>query len=161
MAFIFNESEPGQKENRGRVVVLEQAGTSGSILHVEGWEGFGAFKCIFTRLHIAEQTNHQFLHTLGNHIYLYVFGDRIGELGLTGLAFYDNCTDDPKIGVVHALEYYRRYRLSEHPSPLRVTIDPNTVLEVYLQSFQATTIRDVERMFQFHLSCALLPAEQT
>lgn len=160
MAFIFNESQPGQKENRGRVVVLEQEGAGGSILDVEGWAGFGSFKCIFTRLHIAEQTNHQFLHTLGDRIYLYVFGDRIGALGLSGLAFYDNCTDDPKIGVVHALEYYRRYRLTKKADPLRVTIDPNTVFEVYLHSFQAATINAAERMFQFNLNFALLPEEE-
>lgn len=160
MAFIFNESVPGQKENRGRVVVLEQDGAQGSILAVEGWGGFGSFKCIFTRISIDEQTGHQFLHTLGDQIYLYVFGDRIGALSLAGLAFYDNCTDDPKIGVVHALEYYRRHRLTKRPAPLRVNIDPGTVFEVYLHSFQAAAINGAaERMFQFNLNFALLPEE--
>ena len=37
MAFIFNESEPGRKENRGRVVVLEQENAAGgSVLTVDG-----------------------------------------------------------------------------------------------------------------------------
>ena len=32
-------------------------------------------------------TNHQFLHTLDEFIYAFAFGDRIGELTLTGIAF--------------------------------------------------------------------------
>ena len=159
MAFIFEDED--RKENSGRVVVLEQDDAmSGSILDVDGWDGFGSFKAIFTRLEIAEMTNHQFLHTLGNRVYLYVFGDRIGQLALTGLAFYDNCTDNEKIGVVHALEYYRANRLSKRADPIRITIDPSTVFECYLQSFRAATVNTAQRMYQFHLDLALLPEDE-
>jgi hypothetical protein len=158
MAFIFNESDPGRKENRGRVVVLEQENAAGgSVLTVDGWRGFGSFKAIFTRVHVAEQTNHQFLHTLGDRIYLYVFGDRIGSLGLSGLAFEDNCSNNPKIGIAHVLSYYRRYKLTKVAEPLRVTIDPTTVLQCYLHSFQAATINAAEQMYQFHMNLSLLP----
>ena len=159
MAIIFNSDN---KENRGRVVVLEQQdAVSGSLLAIDGWGGFELLKCIFTRVSISEQTNHQFLHTLGDRIYLYVFGDRIGALGLTGFAFHDNCTDEVKSGIVHAMEYYRAHRLVKRQDPIKVTLDPGTVLECYLHSFQAATLKTEERMYQFHMTLALLPEDDS
>lgn len=159
MALIFNGED--NQDNLGRVVVLEQAdAVSGSLLQVDGWAGFQEFKAIFTRLQLAEQTNHQFLHTLGNRIYMYVFGDRIGQLGLTGLAFYDACgSGDNRIGLSHVRNYFRQMRLSQRQNPLRVTIDPTTVFECYLHSIQADTVNTADRMFQFNLTLALLPDE--
>ncbi len=159
-AIIFNGADG--KENRGRVTVLEAEGAAGgSILDVENWEGFNAFKAIFTKVSIAEQTNHQFLHTIGDRIYLYVFGDRIGSLGLTGVAFYDNCNvgGGDKIGVAHVVDYWRKQRLRVQPEPMRITIDPETVFECYLHSVQAQTFNTAQRLYQFHLSFALLPEQ--
>ncbi len=146
--------------NRGRVAVLENPlAAAGSVLQVEGWGGFQAFKAIFTRIHIAEQTNHQFLHTLGNRIYLYVFGDRIGQIGLTGLAFWDNCSAVPggRIGAAHVLNYFRTQKLSVRAEPIKITIDPTTVFECYMQGFNASVINTAQRMYQFHLNLALIP----
>lgn len=158
MPIIFEQSQPGGKQNRGRAVVLEQDDAiAGSILDVEGWDGFAELKAIFTQVQIVEQTNHQFLHTLGDRIYLYVFGDRIGTLGLTGLAFYDNCSEDEVIGVAHVLDYYRTRRLSRRASPLRITIDPSTVFEAYLHTFNANVVNTAQRLYQFNLTLALLP----
>ena len=40
---------------------------------------------------VAQQANFQFLHTLGSDVYVYVFGDRIGQLSLSGVAFASGC----------------------------------------------------------------------
>jgi hypothetical protein len=64
-------------------------------------------------------TNHQFLHSLDNFIYLYAFGDRIGELTLSGLAFTGSCVQNNGGGDISnamsqcaILSYYNDSRVS-------------------------------------------------
>lgn len=163
MAVIF--TGPAEVENRGRVVVLDKPGTGlspGSLLTVPGWGGFQNFKSIFTNVTIAERGNYQFLHTLGDHIYIYIFGDRIGQFGLAGLAFFDNCaTSEPngKIGIIHVIEYYRRFKITANPNPVLVTIDPDAVFRCFLLGMRGQVLNSAQRIFQFHLNFALVPEE--
>lgn len=64
-------------------------------------------------------TNHQFLHSLDNFIYLYAFGDRIGELTLSGMSFTGSCVQNNGGGDISAamgqcsiLSYYKDNRVS-------------------------------------------------
>lgn len=161
MPIIF--ADAAGKENRGRVIVLEQPGAAaGSILDVEGWTGFGEMKSIITRLQIAESGNYQFLHTLGDRIYVYVFGDRIGELAISGLSFYDNCWamgGSEKIGVTKVIDYYRDHRLAKRAAPLKVTLDGETTFEAFLIRLSGDVLNTAQRLWQFNLSMALLPSE--
>jgi hypothetical protein len=63
-------------------------------------------------------TNHQFLHTLDEFIYVYAFGDRIGELTLSGVAFFgpaydaNGCADlSEKLGPNSLLQHYLAKRI--------------------------------------------------
>lgn len=165
MAILFTGAASGV-ENRGRVQVLDRPGTGlspGSIVQVPGWGGFFGFKAIFTNIEIAEQGNYQFLHTLGNHIYVYVFGDRIGTFGLSGLAFYDNCVGAApfgRIGIINVINYYRQQRLAVNPSPVLITINPDAVFRCFLVGMRGRVMNPNLRMFQFQLSFALIPDEQ-
>lgn len=164
MAIIFTDVS-GSAENRGRVQVLDKPGTGltpGSILHVPEWGGFSQFKAIFTNVTIAEQGNYQFLHTLGNHIYVYVFGDRIGQFGLSGLAFFDNCgstAPNGRIGISHVIGYYRQLKLSVRAEPVLVTLEPDTVFRTFLLSMRGQVLNPATRIFQFHLGFALVPED--
>ena len=68
-------------------------------------------------------TNHQFLHTLDEFIYLYAFGDRIGELMLSGVAFTgcikDNSGEDlvDKLGASVLLDHYLKNRVGRRAGP--------------------------------------------
>src|ERR1041384_2392506 len=53
-------------------------------------------RAIITRMMLKHTVNVQVLRPLGAVVYIYVFGDRIGSLGLSGLCFAGDCTDmDP------------------------------------------------------------------
>lgn len=74
-------------------------------------------------------TNHQFLHSLDNFIYLYAFGDRIGELTLTGIAFTGSCISDTagnplidQTSQCNLLSYYADNRVSSSKGPTAVKI---------------------------------------
>jgi hypothetical protein len=159
MIVVFANAEG---DNRGRVVALEsqRAGT-GSVLSVDGWGGFQMMKSIITRVRMDERTNHQMMHTLGDRIYLHPFGDRIGALGISGISFYASCVGVSQqfLGISLVREYYKTYRLSRYAVPLKITLDPASVLEGYLAGFQAQTLDVAQRLFQFNLVFELLPPE--
>jgi hypothetical protein len=165
MAVIFTNAA-GTAENRGRVQVLDPLGSKtapGSILHApKDWGGFNKFKAIFTDVAIGESGNYQFQHMLGDHIYVYVFGDRIGTLGLSGLAFFDNCSGEKpngRIGISHVIEYYRKLKLSAEAEVLQVTIDPDTVFRCFLLAMRGQVVQAANRIFQFQLQFALIPED--
>ncbi len=159
-------ADAGGTENRGRAVVLYHGeSTAGSLLQVNQgkeseWGGFNQMKAIFTRVGVSEMGSYQFLHTLGRDIYLYVFGDRIGELTLTGIAFYDNCiAANTKTGISRVIDWYRQNRVAKRASPVEVTIDPDTTFEAYLLSMRGQTVNTAQRMYQFSLTMAVIPPD--
>lgn len=160
MPVFFTSAAGTNVENRGRVQALLRPGVSPmSIVNIPLWGGFSGFKSIITNITISEQGNFQFLHTLGNEIFVYVFGDRIGQFGVSGLSFYDNCGTSPtsRIGISHVLNYYRALRIANQPNQLLVTILPDTVLRCFLTSFRGQVLDASRRMFEFHLGLALIP----
>ena len=162
-------------ETRGQVQIISRPGDAvpGSIVSVTSpadrqgggveipWGGFMDFKAIITNLVIAEETSHQFSHMLGRDIYLSVFGDRIGSLGIGGVAAYKRCgeEDGQPIGISRVLDYYRQTKLSARSEPLKVTLAPSTVLRGFLYRFRGQVISVEQRLFQFHLDMALIPED--
>jgi len=72
------------------------------------------------------QGNYQFLHALDKFIYFYSFGDRIGELTVSGLGFADNPTakdgcvlSDASICSVY--EFYLKNRQSKSKRALTIS----------------------------------------
>lgn len=167
MPYIFTRGGENwiTQSNRGRVVVLE--GTPGAF-QMDDWRTGGhnlsMFKSLITDVAIQEQSNYQFLHTLGNHIYLYVFGDRIGQLSIGGLSFWSvstggGCDDNPRdLGIIRVINWYRRNRIVKRASPIKVTLGPQAFY-AFLVGFRCSKISLEQRQFQFHLDLALLPDE--
>lgn len=149
-------------ENRGRVTVLERPGAGFfDVVTLPGWGGFAGFKSILTGIEINERANFQFQHTLGNEIFIYVFGDRIGTFNVNGVSFYDTCGPSGAAlgepGITRVLRYYRVNRLSNRAAPLLVTLPPATVLRCYLMAFRGRVADPALRLFEFSMQLALIP----
>lgn len=98
-------------------------------------------KSIITNVTVAQQTNHQFLHTLGNDIFIYVFGDRIGMITLEGLAFPEVCGNEGgESGLELILKWYKENKLSSRQEPVKVAIG-QTTFTGFVQAIQ-TTVKD-------------------
>lgn len=73
---------------------------------------------VITEFALDLHTNHQFLHALDEQIYLFPFGDRIGELVVTGISFSSGyCiengnTIDGKTAIGSPLNWYLKERVS-------------------------------------------------
>lgn len=127
-------------------------------LNLEGWGGFKGFKSIITRVNVSAQGNFQFLHTLGGNIYVYVFGDRVGSLGISGLAFDSVCEDAAgTIGIERVLDYYAQNRIANRKTPVKITIGVKTTLAGYLVAVAGDAVDPKSKIYQFNLQFMLAP----
>lgn len=83
-------------------------------------------RAIITQAGIVENGNYQFLHTLNETIYAYVFGDRIGELRVGGIAFAHPCQSADFVGpqtdgIRQIIDNYRSNRIAQLGRPVQVS----------------------------------------
>ncbi len=146
----------------GAVVKLDDPAIqcSTSLYSMDPEISFDVQRSIVTRLTVNQQVNLQFLHTLGSLIYIYVFGDRMGQISLSGLSF--NCgacnpfTD--VLGMEKMMMWYNDNRASKRKKPVRVTIG-RTVLEGFVTSSQADVIDPSLNLVQWTVQMASLPQD--
>lgn len=144
----------------GRVAVLNgiDSGAPSTIGQValEGWGGYNSLKAIIMNCQLAKSANYQFLHTLGGMIYVYTFGDRVGSLNLSGVAFANDCSENNTMGIEKVLQYYDTYKISKRSAPIKVTIGSTTL--VCLLTGCTVAIADPENLFaQFTLQLVVVP----
>lgn len=120
--------------------VAECSSPSGvSVLAIEGIQSPIAITEFALDLH----TNHQFLHALDEKIYLFPFGDRIGELTVTGVSFSSGyCQEsgdvDGKTSVGKPLSWYLKERVSGQNGlkPKKITIAGQQPLLGFVTGFR-------------------------
>lgn len=76
---------------------------------------------IITQCGIIEQGNYQFAHTLGETIYAYIFGDRIGELRVSGICFANPC-EGTRSGIQQIIDTYRKNRIAAAGRAVSVSV---------------------------------------
>lgn len=131
-------------------------------LRVEDWGGFSNFKSIITRVSVSSQGNFQFLHTLGGNIYVYVFGDRIGQLAVSGIACDATCDEEAgELGIERVIAYYNANRIAARKTPIKITLGVRTTLAGYLVGISAEMANAQMRMYQFNLQFVIVPQSST
>lgn len=104
---------------RARGVVAKVNEGRGAVNFRISVAGKGFQKAIITQAAIDQNDNFQFLHTLYDTIYVYIFGTRIGELVVSGMAFAETCwagSDGPG----EVLETYQNERIASKGQPVVV-----------------------------------------
>jgi hypothetical protein len=125
-------------------------------LDTENWKGFEGFKAIITSVGVSKHSNFQFLHTLGGSVYVYVFGGRIGELVISGIAFDYPCTSNDKTGAEHVLTYFDDQNLVQRAEPITVTLGHSYAMQAYLTNASVRTTSPVDGLYEFTLTMAVL-----
>lgn len=154
MSIFFSNSpgrvkrvEPAGGGNSSPSVIMRIQGGAGSDTNV--FVGPNTRNMIVTQMSLSQQGNVQFLHTIGNAIYAYVFGNRMGELRVSGLCFAE-CGDNAPgslgpagpasagppgqspvptaadNGVIRLLDTYKARRVSNSPTPVDAFIGGHT-----------------------------------
>ncbi len=116
------------------------------------WDGQ---RSIITRVTVSQQGNYQFLHTIGNDVYIYVFGDRVGSVTISGLSLV-RCNADGH-GFEDIMAWYQNYRVAAMKSPLEVTIGDGLVIEGFLTGITGDVVDPGTRIMQFGLQLATIP----
>lgn len=163
MAVIFS-TEPGRVLAFNDNVVTAEFAAHRSV-QLEGWHdtgGFNRWRSIITSIGVGQQGNYQFLHTLGKYIFVYVFGDRIGSLTLSGMSFPGDCdtsSTTPMSGIERVMDYYRVNRLARRGAILRVTLGLRTTFAAMLIGINSSVSDPQTNVHQFQLSMALIPTD--
>ena len=98
------------------------------------------------------QGNYQFLHTVNDFIYLYVFGDRIGELVLTGMGFYANdCEAFSGGNICDLLEFYKEKKVSKKATALDLALGDCGNFKAFLTGMRLEATRPETNVAQWVL----------
>ena len=150
----------------GRTVGCPDQHTSGTFTFVKvdpaiSWESHTS---IITRITVAEQGNYQFLHTIGNDVYIYVFGDRMGSVTISGLSMTTDCSGSVPKGGEHGFEkimqWYKKNRVAARKEPVRVTIGEGTHFEGFVVGLTGDVVDVSMRLVQYGLQIVTLPEKR-
>ena len=146
----------------GRVIAMRDPGIAGVLpagfIKPDPSILFAEQKAIITRVMVAKASSYQFLHTLGGDIYIYVFGERIGQMMLSGMAFsYDCDNDDGDHGVEKMLDWYDTNRLSARETPVTILLGRRTTLTAFVGEFSADVVDPSSRIMQWNMNLILIP----
>lgn len=119
---------------------------------------FESERSIVTRFTVSSQVNVQFLHSLGALIYIYVFGDRIGQVSLSGLSFGCTCPDGDELGAEKMMQWYKVNRASKRAEPVEVAIG-SVVIRGFVTSFSEDLVDPSISLVQWGVNMNALPFE--
>ncbi len=111
---------------------------------------------LVTQLNYGQRTNTQFQQSLDNTIYVYSFGDLMGDLTLSGLVFPRSC-DGSGNGIDQMQKYYSKNRVSKKVETMQVTFASH-VIKGYLVGLNMATVDVSSGMHNFNLLLKTIPA---
>lgn len=136
----------------GSVVLADVRDGTPMQLLVDGWGGYNSFRSIITGFRAKLRGGVQFMHTLNDFIYVYTFGERMGQLTLSGLSFYQDCQNfdealqgTPDHGLEEVIGYYGLNRVNERAPPVTVVLGTTTSFNCFLTDMNAELV-DTERV---------------
>ena len=85
------------------------------------------FDAIVTGMSLNLAANYQFMHSLDDFIYVYAFGERIGDLSFNGIGFVNACGDGAdRMNIMRLYEYYNTNVSTGVVRPIDITITSST-----------------------------------
>ena len=139
----------------GRVVAIPDGlASAGRFVSTNPALNFTESRSIITNIVISAQGNFQFLHTLGNDIYVYVFGDRIGQMTISGVSVQDCNTNGH--GFEAVLAYYSDNRLAKKHDTIEIIVGRISI-RGFLTGFQSQVVDPGNRLIGFSKQLLILP----
>ena len=124
--------------NFGRLVAVPGDGVPMSF-KLEGWAGNQVMQAVLGGVGLKSECDAQFLHTLRRFVYVYTFGERMGEIAISGVAATaPPCVSDgdSRTGFERVYRYYDQFRLSARGAPVDVAIGTAIKLRMFVVSTQ-------------------------
>lgn len=137
------------------------------------WKGFTGFQAIVTDIGVQQNGGYQFRHTMADFVYAYIFGERLGEMVVRGLAFAADCEAlalNAQWGEAgdfapqhHGLEwvqaYYLANRLAKRGRPIVIVLGVDMKFQAFLLGFDFNIANRAEapHVADFQLKFRLVP----
>lgn len=141
----------------GVAMVIRDLDSLPMVLSFTGWGGFVVRDAIVQGISVQSTGNYQFLHTLRGYVYAYVFGERIGNLIISGLTFNGSCiTGYTREGISMIVNYYDQFRISRGGARVGIQIGA-AGFSGFLVGTQFQVVNPEGRIGQFQLQFNILP----
>lgn len=125
---------------------------------------FESQKALVTGLVFSERPNFVLSHSFQRRVNLYVYGDRVGQASISGIAVARSILPDgdenviAPHGISYIRDYYFRNRLSSRPSPISITTGLNsTPLTCLIAGLDCRMSQVETQIAEWFLSLLLLP----
>ena len=118
---------------------------------------------IIQSIGLSQEVHAQFMSSLQKVVYIYCFGDKPGQIIVSGLAFNDYCigpNENPAqmVGPNTLMGYYDSNRAVEEENIIKVLIGRES-FQGYLISMNMQTANIEQRTFQFSLTIWTVPKQ--
>lgn len=164
------QSQPGMV----KILDLGEGGTPG-VLSVTGKGSLAKQEgVVITGVGVNQQVNAQFMASLQKVIYVYSFGDKMGQVTVNGLAFFGLCkfkkdltsADEEKrktaksgyLGATSLLQYYDSNRAVEEDRLMKVIIG-DYAIQGYMISMNLNTASTEFKTMAFTLNIVTVPKQ--
>lgn len=126
-------------------------------LSLDGFGGFLSTASILTDISVGLDGNAQCRASLENITYIYVFGDKISLMQVSGLAFAGRCGEREN-GLEQVLAYYDANKVANRETPLliQIGVSASGLFRGALVGMRANA-RAMSRVSEFSLSIATFP----
>lgn len=156
----------------GFLAAVDEVGVPGLVkFGIAGVTGpFFSTAAVITGIQGDLQTNTRFTHALDNNIYVYSFGDRMGQVTISGLAFEGDCFQargqvptNPLsgssllTGLDQVLLFYRANRVSISNLPVIIFLGTISVIRGYLVGINFATQSVETKMTAWTMRVAARP----
>lgn len=152
------QSQPGMVQ----VVDLNSGGAPG-VLSIEGNGKLESLTgVVITSIGVNQQVNIQFAPSLQKIIYAYSFGDRMGAVEVSGIAFNKVCQGGNSAGYVGAsnlFKYYDKNRAVNEGRLMKVSIG-KLALQGFLTSSRLSTASPEFKTMGFTLEIVSVPKQE-
>ncbi len=119
-------------------------------------EGLAASEVIITSPAFSQQPAVQYTQSLRDKVYVYVFGERLGALDVTGIVPLRACGSGQSSGLDNIFSYYRSHSVSASGTPTSISVG-NTAFRGFLNGVRSTFADPERALLGFVLSFVTLP----
>jgi len=142
-----------------RGLVTSMPGCRGTPGKIKLSPAFNPMAAIIEAITTNQSVNVQFQPSLGGPVYVYVFGDNMGDISIAGTAFAGMCDDSSKSGLKEVLDYYNENRASQRQEVVTVTYGSES-LEGFLTRMELSPLDPLFMLSKFTIMINTLPKEE-
>lgn len=143
---------------QGLVTSVRLCSSGGVPAKVRFSPGFTPISALLRSISWNQKTNVQFQPSLGGPVYVYAFGDLMGDVIVNGIAFAGTCDNPSKTGINEVFEYYNANRASQRKEVVTVTYGSESA-EGFLTRMSLSPYRPEVFLTSFSLVIRTLPKE--